>query len=387
MIYDLIYDWVGLLTCLAGGIAQARLCRRLGINWRWNAAFTGVALFLQLTLREYWLPFVAAAFSNWAYTCIPAFFHLWFYVVIGAELVLWLQDRILVRAPTSTAAPAPADGASRRDFLKSSSLALGATPALATTFGIVTRNDFQIQERNLVVPNLPKDLQGLRIVQLSDLHTGPFFDLRMVERAVDAANGLRSDLTVITGDLISTERDPLLGCLDRLARLKATAGVWGCNGNHERFADAEDQAADLAARRGIRLLRHEASFLHFGKDSLNLVGVDYQAFHGKPYLLGVEELVVPGALNILLSHNPDVFPVAARKGFDLVLSGHTHGGQINVEILSQNVNIARAFTPYAKGLYREGSRSVYVNSGLGTIGVPVRLGAPPEITLLTLCAS
>lgn len=377
----MIYDWVGLITCAVGGLVQARLSRRLHVNWRWNAAFVSIAILLQLSLREFWFPFVAAAFSNDAYYWVPAVIHLWFYWVFGAEVFLSLRDRVPVRQSSTVG-----EG-SRREFFKTSTAALCATPALVTTFGIVTRNDFQIQERRLAVPNLPKALQGLRIVQLSDLHTGPFFDLRMVERAVDAANGLRSDLTVITGDLISTERDPLEACIDRIARLKATAGIFGCHGNHEEFSFAESHATDYGARRGIRFLRHEAASLRFGNSSVNLAGVDYQSFRRKPYLVGAEKLVTPGELNLLLSHNPDVFPVAAMKGFDIVLSGHTHGGQINVEILHKNLNIARAFTPYSKGLYREGSYSVYVNSGLGTIGVPIRLGAPPEISLLTLCAS
>jgi uncharacterized protein len=375
-----IYDWVGLVTCIVGGIAQAGICRRLKIDWRWNAIFVAVALLLQLSLREFWLPFIDAFFSNSAYTWVPAVLHLWFYWIIGAEIVLWLRDRIPSREPS------PGVGASRREFLRTSSVALCAAPALVTSFGIVTRNDFQIHERSLMIPNLPKDLQGLRIVQLSDLHAGPFFDLRRVERAVDAANGLRADLAVLTGDLITTERDPLDACIDRLARLKSAAGIWGCHGNHERFAHALNHTSEYGARHGIRFLRHEATVLRFGNNGLNLAGVDYQPFH-KPYLVGAEDLVAQGEFNLLLSHNPDVFPVAVKKGFDVVLAGHTHGGQINVEILQQDLNVGRVFTPYTKGLYREGSHSVYVNSGLGTIGIPVRLGAPPEITLLTLCAS
>jgi hypothetical protein len=93
------------------------------------------------------------------------------------------------------------------------------------------------------------------------------------------------------------------------------------------------------------------------------------------------------SFNLLLSHNPDVFPVAAAKGFDLTLSGHTHGGQINFEILGRNLNITDFFTPYTKGLYTQPTSSIYVTSGLGTIGMPVRLGAPPEITLIRLCNS
>ena len=106
-----------------------------------------------------------------------------------------------------------------------------------------------------------------------------------------------------------------------------------------------------------------------------------------PYLAGTEELVESDQFNLLLSHNPDVFPVAVQKGFDLVLSGHTHGGQINVEIFNRNLNVADFVTPYTKGLYTKENSAIYVNSGIGTIGMPVRLGAPPEITLIKLCAS
>jgi hypothetical protein len=97
-------------------------------------------------------------------------------------------------------------------------------------------------------------------------------------------------------------------------------------------------------------------------------------------------LIVPGAVNIMLSHNPDVFPVAASQGYALTIAGHTHGGQVDVEILHQHLNVARYFTPFVQGLYRRGNSSVYVSNGLGTIGVPVRLGAPPEVSVLRLCA-
>ena len=88
---------------------------------------------------------------------------------------------------------------------------------------------------------------------------------------------------------------------------------------------------------------------------------------------------------MLLSHNPDVFPVAARKGFPLTISGHTHGGQVRIEILGQDLNVARFFTPYVDGLYRRGDSSIFVSRGIGTIGLPARLGAPPEVALITLC--
>src|SRR5260370_41002336 len=126
--------------------------------------------------------------------------------------------------------------------------------------------------------------------------------------------------------------------------------------------------------------------LSCGNAAINVAGVDYQQFHSN-YLVGTERLVQLGAFNVLLSHNPDVFPAAAAQGFDLTIAGHTHGGQVNFEILHQHMNVARYFTPYVRGLYPEGPSAIYVSSGLGTIGVPVRLGAPPATSLSQLCAT
>lgn len=142
----------------------------------------------------------------------------------------------------------------------------------------------------------------------------------------------------------------------------------------------------------MRFLRHQSALLRFGSASLNLAGVDYQVFK-KPYLVGAEKLIEPAAFNILLSHNPDVFPIAAAKGFPLTLAGHTHGGQVRVEILHQDLNVARFFTPYVDGLYRldgldrKAGASIFVSRGIGTIALPTRLGAPPEVALIKLCRS
>jgi len=118
---------------------------------------------------------------------------------------------------------------------------------------------------------------------------------------------------------------------------------------------------------------------------LNVAGVDYQRMR-EPYLRGAETLMVPGTTNILLSHNPDVFPVAARQGWDLTIAGHTHGGQISVEILGENLSVARLYTPFVYGLYRRDASAIYVSRGVGTVGVPTRVGAPPEVSLIRLCA-
>jgi hypothetical protein len=273
----------------------------------------------------------------------------------------------------------------RRNFLRVAHLALFGAPAAAVGYGVfIERLDMKFREQSIQVPGLHPDLDGLRLVQLTDIHLGVFLPDRAVERAVGMANETRAHIALVTGDLISFRGDPLDACLDRLARLRSDAGTFGCMGNHEIYAESEDYTAEQGARQGMRFLRSHAASLKFGNATLNLGGVDYQHMRA-PYLRGAERLVRPGALNVLMSHNPDVFPVAAAQGWDVTLAGHTHGGQVRVEILRQDLSVARFFTPYVDGLYRDGSSSIFVSRGIGTIGVPARLGAPPEVALIRLC--
>jgi len=273
----------------------------------------------------------------------------------------------------------------RRRVLHAAGNLLIASPVAVLAAGFVTRTDFHVREIDVPLAGLPASLDGLRILHLSDIHLSAFLSEHQFARVIDASNGLRANLAVVTGDLISHVGDPLDACIRQLARLKAEAGVFGCMGNHERYAGGEAQVRTAAARSGIRFLRGEAHSLRFGAATLNLAGVDYQRKGDQArYLHDADRLVAPGAVNVLLSHNPDVFPVAARQGFDLLLAGHTHGGQVTVEILEQALNPARFFTPYVHGLYRLGHAAAYVTRGIGTICIPARIGALPEITVVRL---
>ena len=279
----------------------------------------------------------------------------------------------------------PADP-SRRRALDTLAKAAMVAPAIAMGYGtFIERNDISIREVDIPLANLPADLDGLRILQVSDIHLSPFLSESDLARAIAAAIETKPDLAVVTGDLISTQADPLDACIRQLSRIKPAAGVYGCMGNHERYARVESYVAQAAGRAGIQFLRKQNQVLRFGNASLNIAGVDHQSLAGhKKYLVGAERMLVPEAFNLLLSHNPDVLPVAAHQGYDLVLSGHTHGGQINVEILDQSINPARFVTPYVHGLYRSGRATGFVTRGIGTIGIPTRIGAPPEIPLLRL---
>jgi predicted MPP superfamily phosphohydrolase len=223
------------------------------------------------------------------------------------------------------------------------------------------------------------------------------------------ANQLNPDLAVLTGDLISFEGDPLEACIAELSRLRAPLGIWGCNGNHELFAEVEGASQDLFRRYGMGLLRQQNTELRWRGGKLNLIGIDYQGSSASSserssMPQSIESLVRKDIPNILLSHNPNTFPRAAALGIELSLAGHTHGGQIRVEIVHRGWNPARFFTKFVAGLYHlplgDGAPSsaekatqlrpktafLYVSRGLGTFAMPVRLGVPPEITLLTLRA-
>jgi len=280
----------------------------------------------------------------------------------------------------------PTHNPRRRTLLQAGTASVIGAPFLLTGFGtFIERTNFRVREIDIPVTGLDPALSGKRLLQLSDIHLSPFLSETEFARVIDASNELRADLALITGDLISMASDPLDACLRQIGSLNTPAGILGCMGNHERYSKAEEHTQRQGAKLGIEFLRGSQRTLHFGGAPINFAGVDYQSVNDKPaYLAGAEKLVRPGMPNILLSHNPDVFPVAVRKGFHLTLSGHTHGGQVTVEILEQALNVARFATPFVSGYYQIGGRSLYVTRGIGTIGLPARIGATPEITVLRL---
>lgn len=362
-----------------------------------------------------------------------AFFGLWlsssifsylFIKLIAATEWVWKRVRRSPREedalPAASPAMAPAGAHSeridhsRRYFFQAAGVIAGAAPFVSASYGFVAeRFRFYTREVEIPIANLPAALDGLRITQISDIHIGSYMPVQQVRRAIGMANDLKGDLAVVTGDFISSRWDPLEDCIREISSLRAPLGVWGCNGNHEIYADAEAASAALFQRFGMKLLRHENAELRWNGSAFNLIGVDYQrqrpteGIH-PPMLVGVEALLRRDVPNILLSHNPNSFPKAAELGIELSLAGHTHGGQVRVEILDHRWSPAEFLTPYVAGLYRRPlfapavpghyedadlgpasnlqapASSIYVNRGLGTIGAPVRLGVPPEITLITL---
>lgn len=237
-----------------------------------------------------------------------------------------------------------------------------------------------VEHRQIHLHRLPKQLDGLRIVQLSDIHLSPFTSREQVERAVDRANDLDADVVALTGDYISKEREYAAPCAEILGRLRARYGVYAVLGNHDHWTDAA-LITDLFRAEGITVLINEGMRFEQLGASFWLAGVD-------DTMVGLEDLSLALAgsteneMKLVLAHNPIILRRAARAGVDLVLSGHTHGGQ--VALRSEKSASGRPRRRLLRGLARQGATQIYVTRGLGTVVLPIRYGCPPEVSLLEL---
>lgn len=316
----------------------------------------------------------------------------------GLVIVFWSVDRAAsaaawvyrkARAPAAGNVDTPQPGTvvpdltspARRHFLRQTAFALSATPFVASAYGLLYgRLDVEIVRQRIRLARLPKAFDGFRIVQLSDLHISPFLPADEIRRCVTITNQLKPDLIVMTGDYLLWDPAAQGEVVQALAGLRARFGVFGCLGNHESITDTEETITKLFAAQGIHILRQERATVRLRGDTLNLIGVDDSLPDDK----AVEYLVVPGTVNILLNHNPNDFDQAAELGFDLMLAGHTHGGQLSLEFLNRGLSLARLETPYVSGWYEKSRGQLYVNRGIGTTILPIRLGARPEITVFEL---
>jgi uncharacterized protein len=255
-----------------------------------------------------------------------------------------------------------------------------AAAVLVTAAAFVHRT--RIVRRDVAIASLPAAFDGYRIVQLSDLHCGPFASGRRVDRWVAAANRLEADLVAVTGDLIASGPTFVPVVARALGALRGRDGVFACMGNHDYFTDGEGVATALTDN-GLAVLRNRGVAIERGGEQLYLAGVD-DTWTGRDDLEETLARRPAGVATVLLAHDPALFPDAAARGVELTLSGHTHGGQLGVPFFARRWNLARFMTRFASGFYREGASTLYVNHGLGTTGLPIRLLVAPEIAVLTL---
>ncbi len=280
----------------------------------------------------------------------------------------------------------------RRQFLGRTAAVATATPFVAGAYGLLYgRLNLETPTQRIVLPKLPRQFEGFRICQLSDIHIGPFMPVEEIRKYAAIANALKPDLIVLTGDFVTFDASTQRPVVEALSGLRAPYGVYGCLGNHDAWTRVENSISELFRQTGVRILRGENVPVVAHGESFNLIGVDFQSHHQfgpsppvEHLLANIEGLVARDRVNILLSHNPDTFDRAAELGIDLSLAGHTHGGQAALEFISPEIAPSRLVTPYVAGLFQKPGSQLYVNRGIGTIFIPIRVGAPPEITIYHL---
>jgi predicted MPP superfamily phosphohydrolase len=342
----------------------------------------------RMTLRD---ALLVAPFLWWIFSSTVAFMVvilIWLIRLLAAGVTL--IRRLIKRSPAAPDLPSSA----RRQFLESAATAASVAPFVAGAYGLLWgRLNLEVTPQPIRLARLPRAFHGFRIAQLSDIHVGPFMSEDEIRKYVQIANGLKVDMVALTGDFVTWDAATEQAVVNALSGLKAPFGVYGCLGNHDAWADAEDSMSALFRDCGIHILRQANVPIRSGADSFNLMGIDFansrrmsagEGHMSSLRLEGIEKLMVPGAANILLSHNPETFPRAAELGIDLSLAGHTHGGQLALEFISPELAPTRLVTPYVAGWFERPGGQLYVNRGIGTIAAPMRVGAPPEITVYEL---
>jgi predicted MPP superfamily phosphohydrolase len=239
----------------------------------------------------------------------------------------------------------------------------------------------EISEHRISLARLPAAFHGFRIVQITDIHHGLFLPLQAVADAVALANALEPDLVVLTGDFVTYSPAYIEPVAFALGRLRARHGVYAVLGNHD-FRVGAGAISRALRQQGIEVLRNQHTALRRRGERLHLAGIDdlrYRADLSRA-LRGIPE----GSPTILLSHNPDIIHEAAQRRVNLVLSGHTHGGQVNLPLVGNVYSRSRRGMRFKAGWDCLGATQIYVSRGIGTVVVPLRYRCPAEIPHLHL---
>lgn len=299
---------------------------------------------------------------------------------LSGYCVRWFRSRVAERTETS----APPLDSSRRMFMQTSLGALAAAPILVSGYGAsYESNGWEIEEVHLSLNPAHAFDPPLKVVQVSDIHSGLFMTPARMRHCAEAVRQLEPDLFVLTGDFISNSAADLPPCIKEIARVESRYGSFAVLGNHEHWYGEPEKIIAAFKGAGISMLQNAHRVLETDRGSIAIAGIDDLRV-GRPNLGRALADLDPTLPTILLSHRPEIFPRAAARNIALTLSGHYHGGQVKMSALGLSISLAHLLSPYPEGLYRLRNSHLYVNRGLGTTGTPVRVNAPPEITLFHL---
>ncbi|MBT1711619.1 metallophosphoesterase [Fulvivirgaceae bacterium PWU5] len=297
---------------------------------------------------------------------------------------------------------APGEGITRSEFLAKTALVAGTLPFVGMAYGIISgAHDYRVKRTTVYLPNLPKAFDGIKIGQVSDIHSGSFFNKTAVQGGVDMMLDEKPDVLFFTGDLVNNESSEVKDYIHIFDKLKAPLGVYSVTGNHDygdykAWASAKDKQQNfqhlIEAHRlmGFNLLMNEHRFIEVDGERIAVLGIENWGA-GRFTRYGKLDKAHHGtedtAVKLLLSHDPSHWDSQVRPLYpdiNVAFAGHTHGFQMGVEIGSIRWSPSQYIYKQWAGLYQEGSQYLYVNRGFGYLGYPGRIGMPPELTIVEL---
>ncbi len=326
---------------------------------------------------------------------------------IFAVLFLFVDDlqrgvRWVAKYFSKSSTNLPGEAITRSEFLSKAALVASAVPLGLSVYGVISgAHDYRVKRVTLKIPNLPKSFDGIRIGQVSDIHSGSFWNKKAVKGGVEMLMGEKPDLIFFTGDLVNNESSEVKDYIPIFEKIKAPLGVFSITGNHDygdyrqwqsKEAKKENFSDLIEAHKllGYDLLMNEHRMIEQGGDKLAIIGIENWGA-GRFSKYGKLDQAYAGtddaATKILLSHDPTSWDAIVRpnhKDIDLTLSGHTHGFQFGVEIANIKWSPCQYVYKQWAGLYQEDNQYLYVNRGFGYLGYPGRIGMPPELTIIEL---
>jgi predicted MPP superfamily phosphohydrolase len=310
---------------------------------------------------------------------------IWNFGSLFSALLLFLMrlagglTRLIVRVSRGHSAQmASPVNVGRRRFLQAGVGSVAAAPLLLSGYGAAYAGKaYDVEKLSLPFG------RSLRVVQLTDIHAGIYMTREEMRRYARQAMALEPDLLVLTGDFISNSMAFLPACVEEMASVRPRYGTFATLGNHEHLWGRPKEVQACFEEHGIPLLNNAHTVIQTAQGPFAVTGIDDIQW-GYPDLDAALLGLNPRIPTLLLSHRPEIFPEAASRGIPLTLSGHYHGGQIKLRLPGGDLSMAHIRTPYPEGLYRINSSHLYVSRGIGTTFTPVRLNAPPEVTLFQL---
>lgn len=296
----------------------------------------------------------------------------------------------------------PGDAIPRSEFLSKAALVAASIPFGAMTYGIISgAHDYRVRRKTVYLPNLPKAFDGIKIGQLSDIHSGSFFNKTAVKGGVEMMLNEKPDVIFFTGDLVNNQAEEVKDYITIFSKLKAPLGIYSVTGNHDygdyhRWRNMEAKRSNfndlMEAHRllGFDLLMNEHRFVETGGEKLAVLGIENWGGRGFTKYGKLDEAYAgtqDAPVKLLLSHDPSHWDAQVRPlypAIDVAFAGHTHGFQFGIEIGDFKWSPSQYAYKQWAGLYQEGSQYLYVNRGFGYLGYPGRIGMPPELTVLEL---